>query len=375
MSQKKKERGQGAEGADAPLPQEDQDVPVRSSGWDDSAVKVRAQRFPGPAGVTEPLRISMTKESYAALIGHAKESVDREICGVLLGSLCEDDYGLFVSVEAAIRGTTAKAGGTHVTFTQDTWNQIHMERKARYPRLQIVGWYHSHPGFGVEFSDMDMFIQRNFFSGPAQIAFVSDPLGGDEAICANTDTGIRSIGRFWVEGRERRCRMPPAAEGAAESANDPGTSAGLGELTKVVRELEDRIRQLTDAAEKQRTSYYNFLSFLGMLAACCLIVGLGYSIYRAYKLPLEPPQLMQGLGAVVPLKIDGKDALVGVMAVKWDLPPELDNVLVPRSDYLKMAAALKAQEAATRAASQPPGAGSQPASPPVGSQPAATQGK
>ncbi len=37
-----------------------------------------------------------------------------------------------------------------------------MEEK--HSSLSIVGWYHSHPGFGVEFSDMDMFIQKNFFS-------------------------------------------------------------------------------------------------------------------------------------------------------------------------------------------------------------------
>ena len=36
--------------------------------------------------------------------------------------------------------------------------------------LKIVGWYHTHPGFGVEFSEMDLFIQQNFFGGPAQIA-------------------------------------------------------------------------------------------------------------------------------------------------------------------------------------------------------------
>ena len=131
---------------------------VQTGGWDEHA-KVRVRTFNGPAAVSESLRIAMSKGAYADLIGHAKESLDREICGVLLGDLCEDEYGLFLDVEASLRGGAAKGGGTHVTFTQETWNEIHKAKEERYPKLQIVGWSHSHPGFGVEFSDMDLFIQ------------------------------------------------------------------------------------------------------------------------------------------------------------------------------------------------------------------------
>src|SRR5712675_1002427 len=53
---------------------------------------------------------------------------------------------LRVAVE---RGAAASHGSTHVTFTQETWNHIHQSLERNYPKLQIVGWYHSHPGFGV----------------------------------------------------------------------------------------------------------------------------------------------------------------------------------------------------------------------------------
>ena len=44
----------------------------------------------------------------------------------------------------------------------------------------MIGWYHTHPGFGIFLSDMDVFICDNFFNLPWQVAFVYDPLGGDE---------------------------------------------------------------------------------------------------------------------------------------------------------------------------------------------------
>jgi len=43
-----------------------------------------------------------------------------------------------------------------------------------------VGWYHSHPGFGVFLSEHDMFIQENFFSSPQQVAWVFDPHTDEE---------------------------------------------------------------------------------------------------------------------------------------------------------------------------------------------------
>src|SRR6185436_11598002 len=139
-----------------------------------------------------------------------KESLDKEICGVLVGDVCEDDEGSFVHIKAIIRGDSAQQGSTHVTYTQETWTASHKTMEERYRKLQIVGWYHSHPGYGVQFSEMDRFIQKNFFSGPTQLGLVIDPLGGDVSICVNTDAGLENIGQFWVDGREQRFQLPPS---------------------------------------------------------------------------------------------------------------------------------------------------------------------
>ena len=44
--------------------------------------------------------------------------------------------------------------------------------------MKIVGWYHSHPGFGLFLSEYDSFIQENFFIDPNHVALVVDPLEG-----------------------------------------------------------------------------------------------------------------------------------------------------------------------------------------------------
>jgi proteasome lid subunit RPN8/RPN11 len=111
---------------------------------------------------------------------HGRSSTDAEVCGVLVGNVYRDLWGLFLLVEDCIRGDRAEGKATQVTFKADTWTHIHEVMERDHPHQKIVGWYHTHPGFGIFLSGMDLFIQDNFFNLPWQVAFVYDPIGGDE---------------------------------------------------------------------------------------------------------------------------------------------------------------------------------------------------
>ena len=97
-----------------------------------------------------------------------------EVCGVLVGSLCWDD-GPYLLIDGRIEGKNASHQSGSVTFTSETWDYIHEELPAKHPDRIIVGWYHTHPGFGIFLSNMDAFIHENFFSFPWQPAYVFDP--------------------------------------------------------------------------------------------------------------------------------------------------------------------------------------------------------
>ena len=120
--------------------------------------------------------LRMNCEAARQIRQHARASSKAEVCGVLVGS---ENNGV-TSVEASIPGANAVQGGTHVTFTQDTWEHIYRIKDRDYPEARIVGWYHSHPGFGVFLSDHDTFIHKNFFSAPRQVAWVYDPHSDEE---------------------------------------------------------------------------------------------------------------------------------------------------------------------------------------------------
>lgn len=124
---------------------------------------------------TQPV-VVMEAEVARKIRQHARSSMKAEVCGVLIGNTEHER----MTVEACIQGNNAAQGGAHVTFTQDTWEHIYKIKDKEYPDQKIVGWYHSHPGFGVFLSEHDLFIQQNFFSNPQQVAWVYDPHTDEE---------------------------------------------------------------------------------------------------------------------------------------------------------------------------------------------------
>jgi len=155
---------------------------------------------------------------------HARSSSKTEVCGVLIGQ----DRDHRIDVAACIEGQNADEAGAHVTFTQDTWEHIYAVKDQKYPEERIVGWYHSHPGFGVFLSDHDTFIHRNFFSSPGQVAWVFDP-HSDEEGCFGWVRGrierLKQIGVVDRRGGEEAKEGERPERGAANGVRDEAVPA------------------------------------------------------------------------------------------------------------------------------------------------------
>ena len=124
----------------------------------------------------KPVACVVDREVIRRIRQHARAHMKTEVCGVLIGGNREGT----ICVDECIPGVNAAQAGSHVTFTQDTWEHVYKIKDKEFPNARIVGWYHSHPGFGVFLSDHDIFIHENFFSSRDQVAWVYDPHSDDE---------------------------------------------------------------------------------------------------------------------------------------------------------------------------------------------------
>lgn len=293
---------------------------VETSGWVDHQVNTQRREFPNDGQIDEALRIAFTDDAHAEIVAHAKDDLGRELCGVLLGTVCEDSRGLWVSAEVALRGETDKQGGTHVTYTHETWEKIYEQKDKKYPKLAILGWYHTHPGFGVQFSEMDLFIQRNFFPGDTQFALVIDPVGGDEAIVANTMNETQYVSRFWVDGKERKGKVPRGEAPAEQpTQHDAAISAALDDR---LTDVEQRLAQVLQSTESQREAHGRLFLTFGFLCVVLVAGFIGYMLYDNYRTEHSPPKDLEMVN--VPVRINGKVMLIGMQVKGWEIPDSED---------------------------------------------------
>ncbi len=186
-----------------------------------------------PGGRNQDFRVFFEPKVHDEIRRHAAENSAVEICGVLVGQWARDAEGPFVRITELIRGEAATSKFAEVTFTHETWAKINAEMDSRFAALSIVGWYHSHPDFGVFLSDRDQFIQEHFFSGPGQVAYVVDPVRRTEGVFI-WRTGKPTLApHYWVgdrlqvataAGEEVAAPQRPTAGAAAERPARPAQS-------------------------------------------------------------------------------------------------------------------------------------------------------
>ena len=111
---------------------------------------------------------------------HSLTDTRVELGGVMLGRQRVDAQGNpFVVIQESLRAEHYHATKGSFTFTHDTWSEITRRRAEFHPELEMVGWYHTHPGWNVFLSGMDNFICDNFFNRPLDVALVIDPCHDD----------------------------------------------------------------------------------------------------------------------------------------------------------------------------------------------------
>ncbi len=122
----------------------------------------------------DSIPILFHEDVFEQIIEHSHQDLTRELGGFLLGDRFQADKE-YIEVRNFLVANDARSEAASFTFTHDTWAAVNREVEEKFPDDKIVGWHHTHPGFGIFLSGYDMFIHRNFFTAPWHIALVVDP--------------------------------------------------------------------------------------------------------------------------------------------------------------------------------------------------------
>lgn len=186
------------------------------------------------------VRASVAKDIRA----EGRKCQDHEIGGALIGGPFHDDLGPYLIIEGHIPAGYTLSGAGYVTFTAETWTDVLKQKEERFADSKIVGWYHTHPGFGVFMSDHDVFIHKSFFSTSWLVAYVVDPKAEKHGFFGWLDGELSPVDVHYVfdeSGVVERVRFG----GSLDSSTDPSQiSQGKDRLLLELKSAQERLFHL-----------------------------------------------------------------------------------------------------------------------------------
>jgi proteasome lid subunit RPN8/RPN11 len=123
--------------------------------------------------------IIMRQEALRQVVAHSHSNRRVELGGALLGQVYRYQNQIYVEIMAALPAVSGSHGPIHFTFNADSWTQLQRDRTERYPKLDMVGWFHTHPGLGVFYSGDDVVVHSAAFTLPWHVGLVVDPVGNE----------------------------------------------------------------------------------------------------------------------------------------------------------------------------------------------------
>jgi proteasome lid subunit RPN8/RPN11 len=222
----------------------------------------------------DDLPVFLDRRAADAIERHALSDTSVELGGILLGKECLDPKTgrPFVWITESLEAKHYANTQASFTYTHDSWEEITRERDRLHPDSDIVGWYHTHPSFGIFLSHHDVFIHQHFFAQPLQIAYVVDPINQTRGFFYWRDQNLVPTGGFYlIADRGDRIALArlandleqlPNPEGSGGSAFSPRLEA---ELIKML--TRPAVREVGSTVEKiQLAASFGLLgAFLGML--------------------------------------------------------------------------------------------------------------
>lgn len=127
--------------------------------------------------------IAIVPHALFSAMSHAHTNKEYEVGGICIGQVFQNkqDRRLLIHIKEVIPAETIMTnsqiqGKSFFTFTAEIWKGMINIYLRDFPGMRVLGWYHSHPGFGIFLSGMDLFIHNNFFNAPWHVAMVIDAI-------------------------------------------------------------------------------------------------------------------------------------------------------------------------------------------------------
>ncbi|HPZ06485.1 MAG TPA: Mov34/MPN/PAD-1 family protein [Candidatus Eremiobacteraeota bacterium] len=147
------------------------------------------------SAIEEKYKIFINYLAIAKAMKHGLKDTINEMGGLLIGNIYSDkridDDFIYLDIKTILPISRI---GLHkkFTFSEEELEKLKEEAKEKFPEDNIVGWYHSHPGWGVELSEDDHETHMNFFNAEQYVLLIVESVAKDFAIFGTDKAGEKA---------------------------------------------------------------------------------------------------------------------------------------------------------------------------------------
>ncbi|MDH7602327.1 MAG: LysM peptidoglycan-binding domain-containing protein [Armatimonadota bacterium] len=129
-------------------------------------------------GLNLPIDITVDSSVHRQVEDLVLDGRDHERVGLLLGSVAVAGRRRNIHICGICPAPNAPGSDAGVTITFAAWESMLCRRSSVYPKMRILGWFHSHPRDGTVLSKQDLFVHQHYFPHPNMVAWVLDSISG-----------------------------------------------------------------------------------------------------------------------------------------------------------------------------------------------------
>lgn len=163
----------------------------------DSACLTEAMGVIGP----HDLKIFIPRRVLQTIVDYSASDLAHEVGGFLIGDLYVHRGVQYIEIEGYIEAEHAVQSAASLRFTHDTFASRTRKMVREFPDRKVVGWHHTHPGYGVFLSTTDTYTHKTHFNLPWLVALVVDPKAGTLGFFQWQGTILKPCGFYFVDNR------------------------------------------------------------------------------------------------------------------------------------------------------------------------------
>ena len=185
----------------------------------------------------DDVKVYVRQSVYKAMEKYALADTAHERGTIMIGEYCDNMGKTCVVISDYIEAKYTDASASTLTFTHETWDYVNKEQTDKYSDKKIVGWQHTHPGYGIFLSNYDIFIQENFFNLSFQVAYVIDPVQNLRGFFQWKNGKIEKLKGFYIYdevGKQIKIDKPKEKKVAAKSSKKGLIVSGIVLLSVII---------------------------------------------------------------------------------------------------------------------------------------------